>query len=255
MALTEEERHDIIHAVLDAIRAESSDITGLESVTSLSGIMSLPGLQGERLVLVPLSLLSKPATDAASVATEAAQSATEAATAAKSATAAATAATGLAESATASARSATDAATAAAAEYGATALLALRGATGRFGGFVTIDEEWLSAGDIDILSSEEAFAAERVMYNAQTGRFLVQDSAKIFFDRWDGSALYNHTVAGAGTQAFHDKVYIWGDVPYLYHSGMLVRVRERVVYLSAEEYEGLEAKDADTIYMIYEEDE
>ena len=47
------------------IMAESQGVGELEVVTSLSGVNSLPALRGNKVVEVPLSLLSKPAEDAA----------------------------------------------------------------------------------------------------------------------------------------------------------------------------------------------
>lgn len=83
--MTAEEKKEIKQAVLDEIKAESSDITEVETVSSLDGVTGLPVMQGEKLVTAPLSLLSKPATDAATVANAAAKKATQAANNAQSA--------------------------------------------------------------------------------------------------------------------------------------------------------------------------
>lgn len=69
MALTESD----INQVLEAIKAESKSVESLETAGSLSGVKSLPAQQGDKLVNVPITLLSKPADDAAARANEAAE--------------------------------------------------------------------------------------------------------------------------------------------------------------------------------------
>lgn len=68
-----------IQQVLNAIKAESQGVQELEEVTSLNGVNSLPAVKGNELVSVPVSLLQKPATDAAAKAEAAAQKAETAA--------------------------------------------------------------------------------------------------------------------------------------------------------------------------------
>lgn len=103
MALTEEEKQEL----LNAIRQESTGIDELETAGSLDGLTSLPAMSGDRLVRAPISLLSKPAADAAGEALRAAGLATEAA---GSADTAATAASSAAGNAADKAREADDAA-------------------------------------------------------------------------------------------------------------------------------------------------
>lgn len=81
MALTEEEKQDL----LNAIRQESTGIDELETAESLDGLTSLPAMSGDKLVRAPIALLSKPAADAAQDARTAAGNADTAATAAGSA--------------------------------------------------------------------------------------------------------------------------------------------------------------------------
>lgn len=69
MALTESD----INQVLEAIKAESKSVESLETVGSLSGVKSLPAQKGDKLVSVPITLLSKPADDAAARAIAAAE--------------------------------------------------------------------------------------------------------------------------------------------------------------------------------------
>ena len=69
MALTESD----IAQVLEAVKAESKSVESLETVGSLSGVKSLPAQKGDKLVNVPITLLSKPADDAAARAIKAAE--------------------------------------------------------------------------------------------------------------------------------------------------------------------------------------
>ena len=69
MALTESD----IAQVLEAIKAESKSVESLETVGSLSGVKSLPGQKGDKLVSVPINLLTKSADDAATRAIAAAE--------------------------------------------------------------------------------------------------------------------------------------------------------------------------------------
>ena len=55
--MTQEEKQEIINAVLQQIKAQSSDITELPTATSLDNVKSLPAMQGSSLVSAPLSLL------------------------------------------------------------------------------------------------------------------------------------------------------------------------------------------------------
>lgn len=57
--MTADEKKEIKQAVLDEIKAESNDITEIETVYTLDGLTGLPAMQGEKLVTAPLSLLSK----------------------------------------------------------------------------------------------------------------------------------------------------------------------------------------------------
>lgn len=139
MAMTAEEKKEIKQAVLDEIKSESSDITEIETVSSLDGLTGLPAMQGEKLVTAPLSLLSKPATDAATVANAAAKTANTAADTANKAADKADTATTKANTAASSATSAANAANAAAENINSfddRIKLAMKGASARFDGFV-----------------------------------------------------------------------------------------------------------------------
>lgn len=61
MALTDAEKQEL----LNEIKASSNDVSELETVDSLDGIVSLPAMKGEELVNAPVALLRKPAEEAA----------------------------------------------------------------------------------------------------------------------------------------------------------------------------------------------
>lgn len=130
MAISQED----IQQVLNAIKAESQGVQELEEVTSLNGVNSLPAVKGNELVSVPVSLLQKPATDAAAKAEDAAQKATQAAQTAEDAKDAANSAATTANESADKANAAAAAAQEAAASYEGTAKTALEGATARFSG-------------------------------------------------------------------------------------------------------------------------
>jgi hypothetical protein len=83
--MTEQEKQEI----LNAIRADSQSVDELETVNTLTGINSLPALSGNKVVKAPVSLLSQPATQAATTANMAATLANQRATEAQQAAAAA----------------------------------------------------------------------------------------------------------------------------------------------------------------------
>ena len=63
MALSQQDKQEL----LNAIKAESQSMDELTTVTSLDGIVSLPAMKGNQIVNAPISLLRKPAEDAAAV--------------------------------------------------------------------------------------------------------------------------------------------------------------------------------------------
>ena len=107
MALTEEEKKELVQDVVNQIKTDSQSVDELETVSTLDGVVSLPAMRGETVVSAPLKLLSKPAEDAAAVAK--ASAAVADASAKKADTAAATA-KAAAKTANDAANKATDAA-------------------------------------------------------------------------------------------------------------------------------------------------
>jgi hypothetical protein len=70
--MTDEEKKTVVQEVLNQIKTDSQSVDELETVTSLDSVNSLPAMQGEKVVRVPVSLLAKPAEEAAKTANTAA---------------------------------------------------------------------------------------------------------------------------------------------------------------------------------------
>ena len=204
MAISQED----IQQVLNAIKAESQGVQELETVDSLNGVNSLPGVKGEKVVNVPMELLQKPATDAAAKANEAAEAADGAAQAAKAAGEAAAGASATATVAAGKAEAAAEEAQQAAAQYESTAKAAMKGAAARFSRFV-------ESGTVSPVS---AAGVTEVVYVI---------SAKAFAGVWDGGYCNNWDqkdgIPGADmfmddtrSAVLKDKTYICGDTLYVW---------------------------------------
>ena len=127
MAITDEEKKQLKKEILDEIKASSQGVLELEKVTALTGVNSLPAMQGTKVVLVPMPLLSKPAEDAAAVALAAADEAADATADAEGVAAAGRELAKEMAAATADTKSATAAAEGVVAEFNAVAETALGG--------------------------------------------------------------------------------------------------------------------------------
>ena len=141
--LTDQEKQELKQEVLNAIKSESQSVTELEEVTSLDGVKTLPAMRGTEMVSAPVSLLGKPAQDAATQAlaakaqaesatkkaNDAAENADLKAQAALDAAAAAEKAKGETEEATEAAQNVVN-------QYEDVALAARNGATARFDGIL-----------------------------------------------------------------------------------------------------------------------
>lgn len=209
MALTEEEKKELVQAVVNQIKTDSQSVDELEAVSTLDGVVSLPAMRGETVVSAPLKLLSKPAEDAAAVAK--ASAAVADASAKKADTATATAKTA-AQTANDAASKATDAAqkTNAAvakaesveAEYKATALAARNGATARFDGLVEgVEIRLVLCPQID-----------GVYYDTVNKSFCGKNS-NIYCNNWPGADMYMNDVR---TEVLKDKAYVCGGVVYVW---------------------------------------
>lgn len=206
MALSQADKKEI----LDALKAESQDVTELDVVSSLNGITSLPSMQGTKLVLAPISLLGKPAQDAATVANNAAAQATDARNAAAQAATVANNAASNANDAADNANDAADAANSAAAIVDAFSDkidAALNGATARFSRIVTVD---VTTQTMSTLSDGE------VVYLATKKIFALFTGGK-YYRSWGGNDtrpmyVYNKTI----TQVNKDKIFLCDDVAYIW---------------------------------------
>lgn len=183
MALTEQERQDLKQDILSQIKSESQSVTELQEVQSLDGVKTLPAMRGEELVTVPISLLGKPAIDAAvqaqaakkaadTAAGKAGQAATNADTKAQAAQEAAQAA-GKAveelEQVKTSAQQVID-------QYEDVAVQALNGATARFDGILA---------DAAI-EQQSASTVAGVYFIASKGVFAGKHEGK-YYGNWPGA--------------------------------------------------------------------
>ena len=209
MALTEEEKKELVQDVVNQIKTDSQSVDELETVSTLDGVVSLPAMRGETVVSAPLKLLSKPAEDAAAVAKASAAvadaSAKKADTAAATAKAAAKTANYAANKATDAAQK-TNAAVAKAesveSEYKDTALAARNGATARFDGLVEgVEIRLVSYPQID-----------GVYYDTVNKSFCGKNG-NIYCNNWPGADMYMND---ARTEVLKDKAYVCGGVVYVW---------------------------------------
>ena len=204
MAITDEEKQDIIRDVLDAIQSSSQSVDELPVVSSLNGITSLPALRGEELVSAPITLLSQPAIEAAEEANTATANANTATEEANTAATNANTATEEANTAATNANTAaTNANTAAATVEGyvAKATLGLMGATARFNKIVE---------DVTILE-EATLQYEDIVYVIARKTFVAYYNSG-FYHKWKGKELYiddNYNV-------LKDKIYLMNDTGYVW---------------------------------------
>lgn len=214
--MTADEKKEIKQAVLDEIKAESNDITEIETVSSLDGLTGLPAMQGEKLVTAPLSLLSKPATDAATVANAAAKTANTAADTANKAADKADTATTKANTAASSATSAANAANAAAENINSfddRIKLAMKGASARFDGFV-------DGVTISFLSVTANITG--IVYDTRNKAFLARtiDSGRVIYcNNWAiDNNVYSADMFMDETRStpHKDKVYMCGASLYVW---------------------------------------
>ena len=209
MALTEEEKKELVQDVVNQIKTDSQSVDELEAVSTLDGVVSLPAMRGETVVSAPLKLLSKPAEDAAAVAKASAAvadaSAKKADTAASTAGSAAQTANNAASKATDAAQK-TNAAVAKAesveSEYKDTALAARNGATARFDGLVEgVEIRLVSCPQID-----------GVYYDTVNKSFCGKNG-NIYCNNWPGADMYMNDVR---TEVLKDKAYVCGGVVYVW---------------------------------------
>ena len=209
MALTEEEKKELVQDVVNQIKTDSQSVDELEAVSTLDGVVSLPAMRGETVVSAPLKLLSKPAEDAAAVAKASAAVADASAKKADTATATAEAAAKTANDAASKATDAAQKTNAAVAkaesvesEYKETALAARNGATARFDGLVEgVEIRLVSYPQID-----------GVYYDTVNKSFCGKNG-NIYCNNWPGADMYMNDVR---TEVLKDKAYVCGGVVYVW---------------------------------------
>ena len=197
-----------IQQVLNAIKAESQGVRDLEEVRSLNGVNSLPAVKDEKLVSVPVSLLQKPATDAAATANAAAESANAAAESASTAAGMATEAKNEANAAASTANDAAEKARQAATQYENTAKAAMNGASARFAGFVENGA---------ILSQTTGQAGGSVVYVTGKKMFAYSVGGQLY-NSWSVSGILSPDMFLDNTRSavLKDKTYICGDTLYVW---------------------------------------
>lgn len=198
MALTEEEKKELVQNVVNQIKTESQSVDELETVDTLEGVVSLPAMRGEKVIGAPLKLLSKPAEEAAAVAR----------TSAAVADASAKKADASAKKADASAKKA-DATVAIMSGYEDRVKLAMNGATARFDGFVEdVVVEFLSVTSID-----------GIYYDKTNKRFCAKKGDR-YYNNWgignDVNAASMYLDDGRKTPR-KDKMYVCGTCLYVWN--------------------------------------
>ena len=209
MALTEEEKKELVQDVVNQIKTDSQSVDELETVSTLDGVVSLPAMRGETVVSAPLKLLSKPAEDAAAVAKSSAAAADASAKKADTATATAKTAAQTANDAASKATDAAQKTNAAVAkaesvesEYKDTALAARNGATARFDGLVEgVEIRLVSYPQID-----------GVYYDTVNKSFCGKNG-NIYCNNWPDADMYMNDVR---TEVLKDKAYVCGGVVYVW---------------------------------------
>jgi hypothetical protein len=151
--MAEMTQEELVQEVLDRVLQSSTGVEDLETVTSLSGVKSLPGEKDGKMVNVPLELIGKPASDAAARAEAAAKKAEGAVAGLEEKTQAATEAATKANEAAAKAENA-------AAKVEQTTAAAIGGATARF-------SSWMETGNV--LPDKSTKPGGSVVYVADAG--------------------------------------------------------------------------------------
>ena len=230
-------QEELVQEVLNQVLQSSTGVEDLETVTSLSGVKSLPGEKDGKMVNVPLELIGKPASDAAARAEAAAKKAEGAVAGLEEKTQAATEAATKANEAAAKAENA-------AAKVEHTTAAAVGGATARF-------SSWMETGNV--LPDKSTKPGGNVVYVASAGKFAYHMDSTLY---WDvaGVPPAGMFMDADRTAILPDKLYLLGDAIYTGTGGALKLLAYRHEVMSGEAYEALQDKDANTLYLIYEED-
>lgn len=244
--MAEMTQEELVQEVLDRVLQSSTGVEDLETVTSLSGVKSLPGEKDGKMVNVPLELIGKPASDAAARAEAAAKKAEGAVAGLEEKTQAATEAATKANEAATKANEAAAKAENAASKVEQTTAAAVGGATARF-------SSWMETGNV--LPDKCTKPGGSVVYVAGAGKFAYHMDSTLYGD-WDvaGVPPAGMFMNADRTAILPDKLYLLGDAIYTGTGGALKLLAYRHEVMSEEAYEALQDKDANTLYLIYEEE-
>lgn len=212
--MTEQEKQELKNElrkdIVNELKAGSTSVQELEEVQALDNVESLPAVRGGEMVKVPISLLGKPAADAAALALEAKKQADDAAINADAASKnAATNAKKAQDAATNAATAITEITTAKEAalqvveRYEGVALKAYKGATARFDGMLE---------DVEIaqLSANEVAA----VYYVTSKRIFVGKFAGQYVSNWSGADFY---MSEDRTTIRKDKLFLLDSTLYAWN--------------------------------------
>ena len=127
-----------------------------------------------------------------------------------------------------------------------TTAAAVGGATARF-------SSWMETGNV--LPDKSTKPGGSVVYVADAGKFAYHMDSTLYGD-WDvvGVPPAGMFMNADRTAILPDKLYLLGDAVYTGTGGSLRLLAYRHEVMSGEAYEALQDKDANTLYLIYEED-
>lgn len=210
MALTQAEKNEM----LNAIKAESQSVDELATVASLDGVNSLPAIRGTEVVNVPVSLLRKPAEDAAKTANSAAAAANKAAqdaeaaiTEANQAAQDADTAAGNADAAAGHADRAVAEAKAVVAQHEQTAVAGRKGATVRLAGFTDLAEVETDDYSTETTGLPVYFDIDKLLFYVSENRINLQEFPE-----------KESYVDPATNHPYECKIYLLGEAAYIWDS-------------------------------------
>lgn len=230
-------KDQLVQEVLGEVKDASTGIEDLNTVSSLTGVKSLPAMKGDELVNVPISLLSKASEDAAKAAAASAKKAEDAVAGLENKTQAAE------EAANAANKAALKAENAASLVENTTGF-ALKGTTARFSGIV-------ENAAIETMSS--ITPGGQIVYVRALGIFAYYVGGK-YYNSWGAPGIPPPGMYADQAGILRDKLYLLGNSIYTATSGTLTLLAHRHEILTEESFEALGDKDETTIYMTYEEE-
>ena len=230
--LTDDEKQQLKNEIINQLKSESQSVDELETVETLDGINTLPAMRGSEVVSAPITLLRKPAEEAAAAANAAADEAEKAATRADvsaglafEAAEQATVAKENAETAVANANAAADNANGVAEQYDAMVGTAIKGATARFTEIVEGKEisgiSDSKLGSVVWDNTAKVFAYKAIKTSTIVRPLSLNEAVDVtkpeqevaeeviaYFKDWDGADMWMNADRSAPLK---NKVYIMGE--------------------------------------------